>query len=134
MLSMKQRQLDQIILYAASASPQEVCGMLAGRDNIVLQIYPITNVAAEPQTAFKMEQREQIHAMLQIDEQHLELLAIYHSHPPGTPAWPSETDLAETTYPDVTSIILALDGHGKWTLGAFQLRDGLVSEVAVQVS
>jgi [CysO sulfur-carrier protein]-S-L-cysteine hydrolase len=133
MLKMSVSQLDQITLYAASASPLEVCGLMAGINNSVQLIYPIVNVAPDPEGAFLMERREQIRAMLQIDRMHLDLLAIYHSHPPGRPAWPSATDIAEATYPDVVSIILARAADGAWSPGAFKMRDGRVFESTLQI-
>jgi [CysO sulfur-carrier protein]-S-L-cysteine hydrolase len=133
MLEISVSQLDQIKLHADSASPLEVCGLMAGINNIVQLIYPITNVAPDPTRAFLMERREQIRAMLQIDRMRLDLLAIYHSHPPGTLAWPSATDIAEATYPDVVSIILARAADGVWGQRAFKLRDGRVYESTLQI-
>jgi [CysO sulfur-carrier protein]-S-L-cysteine hydrolase len=133
MLRMTEYQYRQIILHAASASPLEVCGLLAGSHAMVKQIYPIPNIAENPESSFRMEQSVQVCAMLEMDNQCLDLLAIYHSHPPGAPAWPSDTDIAEATYPDAISIILAPAVDGTWTRGAFELRHGRVIETALLI-
>jgi [CysO sulfur-carrier protein]-S-L-cysteine hydrolase len=133
MLRMTESQYRQIILHAASASPLEVCGLLAGSDDMVKQIYPIPNVAENPERAFQMEQSVQVCAMLEMDNQCLDLLAIYHSHPPGATAWPSDTDIAEATYPDALNIILAPAADGTWTCGAFEMRHGRVIETGFKI-
>jgi [CysO sulfur-carrier protein]-S-L-cysteine hydrolase len=133
MLRMTERQMEQIVCHAASESPLEVCGLLAGLNNIVMHIYPIKNVAPDPAKAFRMEQLEQIYAMLEIDDRQLDLLAIYHSHPPGAMAWPSRTDIAEANYPDVTTVILAATPDGAWISGAFTLREGRVTELGLEI-
>jgi [CysO sulfur-carrier protein]-S-L-cysteine hydrolase len=133
MLHMSVSQMDQIKYYAALESPLEVCGLLAGLNNRVMHIYPVRNVAPDRAKAFLMEQQEQICAMLEIDKHHLDLLAIYHSHPPGTPIWPSETDIAEATYPDVISIILGPAANGMWVSGAFILRRGRVAQTSLKI-
>jgi [CysO sulfur-carrier protein]-S-L-cysteine hydrolase len=134
MLQLSVNQYRQIIAHAASASPLEVCGLLAGSNNTVLQVYPIRNVAENPESSFRMEQSEQVCAMLEMDNQCLDLLAIYHSHPPGVPIWPSDTDISDATYPDAISIILAPTADGTWTWGAFELRHGKVIETALLIA
>ena len=54
------------------------------------------------------------------DEQNLDIVGFYHSHP-DHPARPSETDLAEATFPGYTYAIVAVhDGSASdltaWTL------------------
>jgi desampylase len=126
-------QMEQIERHAASESSLEVCGLLAGLNGTVTHIYPIKNVASDPAIAFVMEQQEQIYAMLEIDRQHLDLLAIYHSHPPGTAVWPSRRDIDEAMYPGVVTMILAPSAHGTWTSGAFIIREGRVAQTALRI-
>lgn len=90
----------------------EVCGLLAGKSNIALSLYPITNSLASP-VRFNMEPQELLAALMEIDENGWDIIAIYHSHPNG-PDHPSATDISEVTIPDVVHIIWSFSGDA-WT-------------------
>jgi proteasome lid subunit RPN8/RPN11 len=79
--------------------------------------------------AYEMEPLQQIQAMLAIENDGLELLAIYHSHPDG-PARPSPTDVALAYYPEQAQLIISLTGAAA-TVRAYRIADGLVEEIAV---
>lgn len=67
--------------------------------------------------------------MLAIENDGLELLAIYHSHPAG-PARPSPSDVAQAYYPEQAQLIISLAGEGA-VVRAFRIAGGLVSEIPV---
>ena len=74
----------QIMLASTQAEyPLEACGLLAGQDDCVSEIYLIENSMHSP-TAFEMDAGQQLQAMLDIEVQGLEMLAVYHSHPAGS--------------------------------------------------
>ncbi len=106
--------LDHVL----ACMPDEACGILAGGQGTVSRVWPIENVAHSP-FRFRMEPRAQVEALLAIEAQPLELLAIYHSHPSGPPG-PSATDLAEMAYPEAAALIWCCDG-GEWRARAFDL-------------
>lgn len=84
--------------------PNEGCGLIAGINHKSKAVFPIENVLKSPKR-FLMNPQEQIKAMIEIENNHWELLAIYHSHPNG-PAHPSRTDIQEgLNYPSVPQII-----------------------------
>ena len=63
--------------------PEEACGILAGRNETVKAVRPVTNQAHSP-VRFYMEPVELLHALEWIEKQQYELIAIFHSHP----EWP----------------------------------------------
>lgn len=121
-----QTMLDHVL----ACMPEEACGLAAGRHGIVGLVLPIENVA-HSSLRFRMEPSAQVQALLGIEEQGLELLAIYHSHPFGPPG-PSPTDRAEASYPEAAAIIWCSDG-GQWQARAFDLSgpDPVETEISV---
>ncbi len=119
-----------VIAHLRSEMPCEACGFLAGRAERAQLVFPVENALKSP-TAYRMEPRGQLRAMLDIERQGLEIVAIYHSHPKG-PALPSATDLAEATYPDTRYLICAPDPiNAMWGGRAFLLRAGQAMEVPI---
>jgi len=117
---------DEMIMHAVGLWPEEACGLVAGRDGRGVRFYPIENVHHSP-VAFEMEPVQQVRAMLAMEADGLELLAIYHSHPDG-PAQPSATDVALAYYPDTVQLILSLADRAHPTLRAFTIVDGVIAK------
>lgn len=111
-------------------SPLEACGLLAGREGRVQAVLPVTNRLASP-SRFVMEPVEQLRAFQWIEDNDLELLGIYHSHPAG-PRDLSETDIAEAAYAVVHVIWSPLGGE--WQPRAFRLLDGHPHEVPLELA
>lgn len=111
------------------ALPEEACGLLAGQDGSVDQVYPVDNTLHSP-TAYRMDPSGQVQAMLAIERAGLELIAIYHSHPTG-PAIPSATDLKQASYPDALYVICSPTPSRAWQARAFWLREGVPVEEPV---
>lgn len=110
--------------------PQEACGLVAGREDTALVIFPITN-ELHSSVRFRMDPVEQLRAFQWIDDQDLELTGIYHSHPNG-PEGPSLTDIAEAYYPDVVYLIWSPGPRG-WRCKGFRIRKGTITEIEVQL-
>ncbi len=113
MLILLNEQIQQIIDYCKNNSSIEVCGILAGNDARVKKVLYITNQYDSP-TRFFMEPTELLQAFIWMDEQKIELLGIFHSHPNG-PEIPSKTDVMEFNYPGVESVIVT-PRNGNWEL------------------
>jgi len=111
--------------------PNEACGLLGGRGNVVEQVIAVENAAHSP-VRYEMAPAQQLEAMLALESAGLELTAIYHSHPHG-PATPSATDVAEAYYPDSLYVICAPDERGQWRGRAFRIADGEVSETPLVI-
>lgn len=76
-----------------------------------------------------MDPQEQIAAMIQINEQGLDLHAIYHSHPSGPPH-PSQTDVREAYFPNTPNLILSCNGTS-WDYRAFTYRGDTFSPIPI---
>lgn len=122
-------QVNEMTRHIDSLAPLEACGLLAGRAGRVEAVIPITNAEQSP-VKFRMDPLEQLHAFEWIDENELELLGIFHSHPSG-PETASPTDLAEAAY-EVVHIILSPAGSS-WQVRGFLFQNGKASEANLHV-
>lgn len=132
-LILSQVQFRQILEHARAEAPNEACGLLVGREEYVTHVLPATNVAENPRVAYLMDPHDQIRYFQQIEEQGLDLLGIYHSHP-VSPAYPSPTDLSMAYYPEAVYAILSLMHRDNPILRAFRIVDSHISEVTFQIS
>ncbi len=110
-------------------APLEACGILGGRSDAVELVLPVRNAAAS-KVRFRMDPTAQLRAMTQIEQEGLEMLAIFHSHPKG-PSEPSATDIQEAAYP-VVNIIWSKAGR-RWQARGFWIEAGKVQEVPLRV-
>jgi proteasome lid subunit RPN8/RPN11 len=111
--------------------PEEACGLLAGSGGLVERIYLIENVR-HSRTDYYMDPHQQVKAMLEIEAAGWELGSIFHSHPAGPPL-PSRTDIDRAYYPDAVYIILAPAAQEEWTMRGFEISDGQVREVQLEM-
>jgi proteasome lid subunit RPN8/RPN11 len=128
-LSIPQTLMDQM-RDLVSAQAIEVCGLIAGIDHHARILIPIANQLHSP-IRFRMDPLEQLRALDRIDNEALELLAIYHSHPNG-PAIPSPTDVDEASYPVVNIIWSRRDDA--WTARGFWIEGKQVTEVPLDIN
>jgi len=131
-LILSQAQFRRILDHARAEAPNEACGLLAGRDGYVTHVLPATNVAEDPLVGYLMDPNDQIRHFQALEEQGLDLLGIYHSHP-VSPAYPSPTDLSMAFYPEAVYAIVSLMKTEDPVLRAFRMVDGQISEVAFQI-
>lgn len=110
-----------MLQHVQNSLPNEACGMVAGRNDRAEAVFPVDNILNSP-ARFQMDPVEQLKVLLWIDEQQMQLLAIYHSHPLGPPH-PSQTDLDEYAYPDSIALIWWRE-QGSWQVRGFQIREG----------
>ena len=119
-----------------AALPEEACGILAGLNGVVTRVLPITNSLHSP-VRFRMDAQEQLEALLWLEENQLELLAIYHSHPAG-PERPSPTDVEEFAYAPALTLIWSprtgpSGAPADWRVRAFAIHNKAVREVKMQI-
>ena len=118
--------LDTIRQHGADAYPEEGCGFLLGTvtddgQNRVRALHRATNRRAENrERRYELTADDYRAADAAAQEQGLDVVGIYHSHP-DHPAEPSETDLEEATFPGYTYVIVSVhDGVPQdltaWTL------------------
>lgn len=88
---------EQFATSAGAAGDNEVCGLLTGKKNTVMNLHMITNIFdADPQWGYNMEPREVLQVLqttTMFDKNNaLDLCGTIHSHPKNI-AWPSLTDV-----------------------------------------
>jgi proteasome lid subunit RPN8/RPN11 len=120
-----------MLAYVQSKLPLEACGLLVGKDGIITHIYLIENILQSPVT-FEMDAQQQIEAMIHAEEQGLELLAAFHSHPFG-PQTPSQTDVAKAYYPDMAQIIIALGSPEQPSVRGFSIVEQAIAELRLTI-
>ena len=128
-LYLPQQLQEEMVAHVTGLFPEEACGLVGGQDGRAARLYPVENMLHSP-VAFEMEPLQQIRAMLALEGEGLELLAIYHSHPHG-PARPSASDVAQAYYPDAAQIIISLADRARPSLRAFLIADGHVTEIHI---
>src|ERR687884_1347423 len=107
---------QELIAHAREGTPDEVCGILAGRDGRVERVFRVSNtadavsaergvfreresgVAAPGRKAvhYYMDPRDQLRVYNEIDHLELDVVGYYHSHT-HTEARPSPTDIRLAT-------------------------------------
>lgn len=122
-----------MLAHLTSCLPEEACGLvsgtIAGGHGHAVRLFPIENRLHSP-VAYEMDPLQQIQAMIEIENEGMEMAAIYHSHPDG-PARPSWTDVTQAYYPEAATIIVSLADLDRPLLNAFMIHEGLVREMAV---
>ncbi|HYV17168.1 MAG TPA: M67 family metallopeptidase [Conexibacter sp.] len=116
---------DQLVAHARSEAPNECCGMVASENGRAVRVHPAENAAASP-LRYEIEGREQLRIMTAIEDDGLDLGAIYHSHTRTAPE-PSQTDINLALYPDALYVIVGL-AAAEPEVRAWRIVDGEVSE------
>jgi len=98
--------VEAVVAHARETAPAECCGVLVGRAGDVVDAIRARNAADRP-TRFLIEPRDHFDAIRAARHRGLDVVGYYHSHP-HSPARPSETDVAEATYPNHLSLIVGL--------------------------
>jgi proteasome lid subunit RPN8/RPN11 len=106
------RLREELMRLAREGDPDEVCGILGGRDGAVSQVFPVRNTADQVDADsgvfrdrdsgaatggrrpvhYYMDPRDQLRVYNQLDELELDVVGYYHSHT-HTEARPSPTDI-----------------------------------------
>lgn len=97
---------DAIVAHAREGLPEEVCGLLRGRDSVVTGLVRARNVAEDREINYTVDPQTLL-KQFEFEDAGEEMVAIYHSHP-VTPAYPSATDARQATYPDAVYVICSL--------------------------
>jgi len=125
-MKIPQTIIDEMLAHAREGYPNEVCGLIAGKNGLVSRIFRTTNID-ESSISYMMEPAEQFRAFKEMRVEGLELLAIYHSHP-TSPAYPSQTDVRLAYYPEAAYLIVSLQNVGAPAIKGFRILDGKITE------
>lgn len=130
MLAIPRAIYDAVLAHARNGYPLETCGILAGREGVVAEFYPMTNTD-QSREHFLMDPKEQFAVAKALRAKGNTMLAIYHSHP-DTPARPSEEDIRFARTPNVSTTILSL-ATAEPILKSFRIYDGVVTPEPVTI-
>ena len=123
---------DAIVDQARSEHPNEACGLLAGTNGSATKLFPTTNAERSP-VIYRIDPKEQFRVFKQIDDDGLDLVGIYHSHT-RSPAYPSNTDVAQAYYPEAVYLIVSLAQPDAPDLRGYRITDGKVTEISLDIS
>lgn len=140
MLYLSKKQLEELVEHSKRESPNEACGILAGKtcveqnqgDKKVDKIYQMTNVKPSPQTFF-MDSKEQLKVMKEIRNLGLEMVGIYHSHL-ETEAYPSAHDVELAFYPEASFVIVSIKDKDNPSIRSFKIIEEKISEEEVKIA
>jgi len=92
MLVIPRSIIDEVISHLKEEYPFEGCGVLIGKGRTVSESVRLTN-KDKSEVSYQADPLEQYGLLKRLDEEHLELLCIYHSHPAGESV-PSPKDIS----------------------------------------
>lgn len=109
MLKIPEAIYKDVINHCREEKPIEACGVLSGESNnderIVEKLYRANN-ELKSKNRFQIDPDELVDIYRSIDEEDLEVVGIYHSHP-AEPK-PSKIDEKKAVYPDVSYLIISI--------------------------
>ncbi len=121
-------QLKQIYAHAKEAYPYECLGFLVGTfeaGGLVRRVVRGTNLNVDREDRFEMDPKEFVRAEKEADDEGLNVVGFYHSHP-DWPAIPSQTDIVWAWEGSYYLIVSVHEGRpfntGIWSLEAEGLK------------
>jgi proteasome lid subunit RPN8/RPN11 len=118
-----------IVQNAVEAYPNECCGFLYGNEDssgrrFITQARLVTNVKdGDKRRRFEISPHDYVEAERYAEEQKIELLGVYHSHP-DHPAIPSEHDRA-AAQPFFSYLIISVNNKEPGPIRSWRLNDDL---------
>ncbi len=122
---------EQIRLHGSETYPHECCGALLGRDSEiesqdtareVLDLFPLVNRRDDsPRNRFSVTAEDVLNADQAAQEQGLEVIGWYHSHP-DHPARPSQYD-RDHAWPWYSYIIVSVQNGAPQEMTSWRLND-----------
>ncbi|MGC4107015.1 MAG: M67 family metallopeptidase [Thermomicrobiales bacterium] len=117
----------EIVAHARDHFPRECCGVIAGADGAISELFRLTNLEQNV-SRYLMDEEEFFATYWAIENRGESLLAIYHSHP-VTVAYPSKTDVEFAFWPEAVYLICSLEHPDAPVLRGFRIVDGRITEV-----
>ena len=128
-VQIKREILEAIVRHAEDEAPRECCGLLMGQGETITHHRPMKNVL-ESNVRYEMEARELFQFFKNLRAANQKHLGIYHSHPVSE-AYPSETDVRESFYPDCAYFIVSLKNPHSPLVRAFRLPGDGAEELVI---
>ena len=136
MARIQKQYVETMVAHAREDLPNECCGILAGPDDEVRQVFRMSNVEASP-FRFSMDPPEIARVDQEAGDNGWDLLAIYHSHT-GSEAYPSDTDVriaggTSELWPDVRYVLVSLMDADNPQVRQFRIEAGVVTEEPIEI-
>jgi [CysO sulfur-carrier protein]-S-L-cysteine hydrolase len=128
-IQIKESVLEAVVRHAQEGAPLECCGLLMGQGDIITCHQPMKNVL-ESSVRYAIEPRELFQFFKNLRAPNQKHLGIYHSHP-ASEAYPSETDVRESFYPDCAYFIVSLKDSASPQVRAFRIVNAVVAELQI---
>jgi len=131
MLVIEQKPLDEMYQDALQSFPDECCGFFFGKEledeRIVTNVLVVNNSKeGDKRRRFEISPKDYLNAERFADENELQLLGVYHSHP-NHPAIPSEHDRV-AAQPYFSYIIISVKENEIADIRSWQLNDNFQFE------
>ena len=110
MVSFTKKAFESIKGHALHEAPKEACGVLAGAQKKVTEVFPCTNVDKNPYSAYTVDPQELLKIMDEIEKdssKSLEIIGFYHSHP-FTGSRPSAVDISRAAWDEYLYAIYSI--------------------------
>lgn len=131
MIRIEQKPLDEMFQDALQSFPDECCGFFFGRE--IGEERTITNILVvnnskegDKRRRFEISPKDYLNAERFADENELQLLGVYHSHP-NHPAIPSEHDRV-AAQPYFSYLIISVKENEIADIRSWQLNDSFQFE------
>jgi len=119
---------DSMALHAEGGYPNEICGVLLGREidgkRVIMNTMPVENTfdADEQYHRFLITPKAMFTAEKLARRDRMDVLGVYHSHP-NAPAHPSLYDAEHAGWTSWTYVILSVQGGKVVDVRGWQLQD-----------
>jgi len=131
MIRIEQRYIDGMIAHAREDAPNECCGILAGKDGRVLQLYRAVNAEQSPYR-YSVDSRDLFRIHRECEERDWGFVGLYHSHT-FSEAYPSPTDIRLAFWPEALYFLVSLRDSENPDVRAYRILDGDVSEEELEI-
>lgn len=128
-IRVRQDILIKLEEHARSNPKEECCGLLAGDDDTITDLFPARNILASA-TAYEIAPEELFHLFRAMRDARLQHLGIYHSHVTGANV-PSPRDIAQAYYSGVAHFIISPRASAPKPIRAFSIQGSTVTELQI---
>ena len=136
MLSINQNFIDKIYQHSLDEFPNECCGILAGKNNNVSNIYLVKNTAKSPYR-YLMDSKDLLDADKDTRDKNIDFIAFYHSHT-HSKAYPSDTAVRmalESGWTDIIYFLISLEDKENPVLKIYSISEsGNISEEKLKIT
>jgi [CysO sulfur-carrier protein]-S-L-cysteine hydrolase len=122
--------VDEMAAHAVQDSPNECCGIIAGKDGRATKLFRAKNSEASPYR-YNVDPKDLLQIFRECEDNDWTFLAIYHSHT-ASEAYPSPTDVRLAFWPEAAYVLISLSDPARPVVRAFRIEDGAVTEERIE--